>query len=153
VTLQGVKYTASQLVKMFQDGIDVADATDSAKETWSKAVAAERSNRAALKGVQQSLRNHVAALYGETTTQFTDFGFTPKKVRTVSADTKAAAAKKRKATREARHTMGPRQKLEVTGEQSPATPAPVEAPVASQPVQPAPAAAQVNGITRPAPPS
>jgi hypothetical protein len=146
VTFSGVKYTPSQLAKMFQEGIDIADATDAARKQWAAAVAAERSNGTSLKGVQSSLRNYVAALYGDTSTEFADFGFTPRKVRTVDVATKAAAAEKRLATREARHTMGSRQKLKVTGETSPAASAPAGTPVASQPASPAPATALVNGI-------
>jgi hypothetical protein len=39
VTLEGVKYAPAKLAKMFQDGIDVADATDTAAKAWHVAVA------------------------------------------------------------------------------------------------------------------
>ena len=39
VTLKGVKYAPARLAKMFQDGIDIADATDQAAKTWHQAVA------------------------------------------------------------------------------------------------------------------
>jgi hypothetical protein len=153
VTFSGVKYTPSQLAKMFQGGIDIADATDAARKQWAVAVAAEKSNQTSLTGVQSSLRNYVAATYGETSTEFADFGFTPRKVRTVDVDKKAAARAKRLATRKARNTMGSRQKLKVTGATASAASAPAETPVASQPVTPAPATAPVNGIATAAKPS
>jgi hypothetical protein len=147
VTLKGTKYTASQLAKVFQDGIDTADATDAAKKAWGTAVAAERDNRVTLSSVQTALRNHLAATFGETSNEFAAFGFTPKKVRPVSVDTKATAARKRLATREARHTMGSRQKLEVTGATAPAASAPAATSVASQPAQPTPVAAAGSAVT------
>ncbi len=154
VTLVGVTYTPSKLAKMFQDGIDVADATDAASKAWHAAVATEKENTQALSGVQTSLRDHVSATYGASSTEFADFGFAPKAVRVVTADTKAEAVKKRAATRAARRTMGSRQRLEVTGEvppapstpttaATPAAPAAPEAP-SSAPV-PSPAASQANG--------
>jgi hypothetical protein len=116
VTLEGVKYAPAALAKMFQEGIDVADASDAAKKVWHVSVATEREKTQELSGVQISLRNHVSATYGETSAVFSDFGFAPKAVRTVDVETKAEAVRKRAATRLARHTMGKRQELEVTGE-------------------------------------
>src|SRR5271163_2793369 len=75
VTLAGVKYAPAKLAQMFQQGIDVGDATDAANKAWRVAVAAERAKTQELSGVQTSLRNHVSALYGETSTEFADFGF------------------------------------------------------------------------------
>lgn len=120
VTLAGVKYTPAKLAQMFQEGIDVSDATDAANRVWRAAVAKERATTQELSGVQTSLRNHVSALFGETSTAFSDFGFAPKQVTPVDVATKAEAVAKREATRAARHTMGKRQKEEITGETSPA---------------------------------
>jgi len=124
VTLAGVKYTPAKLAQMFQQGIEVGDATDAANKAWRVAVAKERTTTQELSGVQTSLRNHVSALYGETSTEFAAFGFAPKVVTKVDVATKAAAVEKREATRAARHTMGKRQKEEITGETSPAATAP-----------------------------
>lgn len=147
VTLEGVSYTPSQLAKVFQDGIDTADATDAAKKQYAAAVAAEQEDRATLTGVETALRSYLAATYGQASTTFADFGFTPKKVRAVNASTKAAAVEKRNATRKARNTMGSREKLKVKGAPAPATSAP------AQPVSPTPATAPVNGIAATAKPS
>ena len=161
VTLDGVKYAPAKLAKMFQEGIDIADATDTASKAWHVAVATEKENTQALAGVQLSLRNHVSATFGEASAVFSDFGFVPRAVRTVDAATKAEAVAKRAATRAARHTMGARARLKVTGETSPAAvtptaptaPAAPAAPVAppSAPVLAAPAnISQANGASAPA---
>ena len=124
VTLEGVTYTPAKLGQMFQEGIDVADATDAAKKVWHVSVAVEKQKTLEVSGVQASLRSHVSALFGEASTVFSDFGFAPRTAKTVDAATKAAAVKKRAATRKARHTMGARQKADVTGETSPVTTVP-----------------------------
>ena len=153
VTLKGVNYSPSQLAKVFQDGIDIEDASDAARKQYATAVAAEKENRKTLSGVETALRNQIAATYGETSTEFADFGFTPRKVRTVNVATKAEAVQKRKATRAARHTMGSREKLKVTGATAPGASATPAAPVLLQPVSPGPATAPVNGIAAAAKPS
>ncbi len=143
VTLAGVKYTTSKLAQVFQQGIDVSDGTDAANRVWRAAVATERKTTQELSGVQTSLRNHVSALFGETSTEFSDFGFTPKQVTAVGVATKVEAVAKRAATRAARHTMGKRQKEEITGETSPAVVAPTTPATPEQ----APAAASQTVAT------
>jgi hypothetical protein len=120
VTLAGVKYAPAKLAQMFQHGIDVGDATDTARKAWRVAVATERETTQEISGVQTSLRNHIGALYGEASIEFAAFGFAPKVVTKVSVAKKATAVEKSAATRKARHTMGKRQKEEITGETSPA---------------------------------
>jgi hypothetical protein len=155
VTLSGVKYTPAKLAKMFQNGIDIADATDVASKAWHTAVATEKAKTQELSGVQTSLRDHVRATFGAASTEFADFGFTPKAVRAVDAKTKADAVVKRAATRVARNTMGKRAKLKVTGATAaaagsiaaPATPAAPAAPEGptTAPVLASPATSQANG--------
>ncbi len=61
VTLEGVKYAPARLAKIkFQDGIDVADATDQQQGQggWHLAVATEKGNTQELSSVQTSLRSH-----------------------------------------------------------------------------------------------
>jgi hypothetical protein len=138
ITLDGVKYAPATLAKMFQKGIDVADATDQAAKTWHLAVATEKEKTGALAAVQTSLRNYVSATFGETGTEFSDFGFAPKTVTPVDAATKAQAVELRAATRKARGTMGKKQKLKVKGTivapaepAVPASTAPAASPAAS----------------------
>ncbi len=160
VTLLGVTYTPAKLAKMFQEGIDVGDATDAASKAWHAAVATEKQSTEDLSVIQLNLRAHVQALYGQASTEFADFGFTPRKVTPATADTKANAVKKRAATREARHTMGKRERLKVTGENTPVasappaldTPAAPAAPVGASTVTVpgSAAAAQTNGAATPA---
>jgi hypothetical protein len=149
VTLEGVKYAPARLAKMFQDGIDVADATDKAAKAWHLAVATEKGNTKELSGVQTSLRNYVSATFGETGTQFADFGFAPKMVTEVDAATKAVAVAKRAATRLARGTRGKRQKKGIKGTiVAPAAPAvPATTTSAAPPAASVSATNATNGST------
>jgi hypothetical protein len=68
-----------------------------------------------------------------------DFGLTGRKTPVVSPETRVAAANKAKATREARHTMGKKQKAAIKGTvapTAPATTAPAPTPVATPPAPP-----------------
>jgi hypothetical protein len=154
VTLEGVKYAPAKLAKMFQNGIDIADATDVASKAWHMAVATEKAKTQELSGVQAALRSHVSATFGAASAEFADFGFTPRAVRPVDTKTKAEAVGKRAATRVARNTMGKRERLKVTGATAtaaasvapiaaPAAPAAPESPTTT-PVLVSPATSQTN---------
>jgi hypothetical protein len=149
VTLEGVKYAPATLAKMFQNGIDIADATDKAAKSWHLAVATEKGNTQELSGVQTSLRNYVSATFGETGTEFADFGFAPRAVTVVDAATKAAAVQKRAATRFARGTGGKRQKEGIKGTiVAPAAPAvPATTTSAAPPAASVSATSATNGST------
>jgi hypothetical protein len=59
---------------------------------------------------------YVRSAFGNSPDVLADFGLSPKKARTpLTVEQKAAAAAKRKATRQARGTRGPKAKLSVTG--------------------------------------
>jgi hypothetical protein len=115
IVIDGVKHTPAELAKVFQDGIDLADATDAAEKQWRAAVAAERAKMKELSSIQARLRGYVALTYGSASTELADFGFAPKTPKAVDATTKAEAVKKRAATRALRHTMGKRQRQEIKG--------------------------------------
>jgi hypothetical protein len=65
--------------------------------------------------------------YGSGSTVLADFGFTAAARKPLTPEQKVARAAKAKATREARHTMGPVQKKKVTGATAAAAAAPVPA--------------------------
>ncbi len=109
------------------------------KATFMAAVAAahaEIANTAALvSGARQALK---IAFAGQIET-LGDFGLKPRKAPTpLTPAKKAAAVAKAKATRAARHTMGAKQKAEITGATAAAA-APATPPAATtEPAQPAP---------------
>jgi hypothetical protein len=64
----------------------------------------------------------ILALVGTKSSELTKFGLKPKKKpRALTVEERAAATAKLRATRAARHTMGPRQKAAIHGTVAPAT--------------------------------
>jgi hypothetical protein len=57
----------------------------------------------------------IRSKFGNVVTKLGAFGLKPRKVRKVSTRTKLAALAKSRATREARHTMGKRQRAKIKG--------------------------------------
>ena len=129
--INGKSYTTAEIVQTLQSIIDSLNAAVAARATFleaSRTVASTVSNnRPFVSGVTQSV--HIA--YGDSASVLSDFGLVPRKLTVLTPQQKAAAALKAKATRLARHTMGKKQKLAITGT-TPAT-----APAASAPAVPA----------------
>jgi hypothetical protein len=126
LTLAGTSYTPAALQKFLQGDIDANDASTQARAQWLNAVKVARSTDAATDPVLSAIRAAVTSQYAGASnadTVFGDFGYPPRKkvVRTVTD--KATAVAKNLATREARHTAGPRQKAKIVGV-VPATEAP-----------------------------
>ncbi len=121
--------TAS-LITVLQARIQAIKNAIAAHKAFTDAVAAARAEivgtAAQVSGARQALK---VAFSGQAST-LGDFGLELPKARTpLTAEQKAAAKAKAEATREARHTMGPKQKAKVTGETAAAPAAPAPAPV------------------------
>jgi hypothetical protein len=131
-TIDGTTYTTVQLQQLLQSRTDAAHATDAAKAKWLTASAAERDLTQKTGAVLLGLKRQIVSTYGSKSQVVADFGFTPKPRKTTAKKT-ASAVDKRNATRAARHTMGSKQKAEISGESpAPALP-PVVTPVATKP--------------------
>jgi hypothetical protein len=112
----GTVVKTSDLVLVLQARIAAIKLALSTKASFMAAVAAahaEIANTAKLvSGARQALK---IAFAGQVDT-LADFGLKPPKPRTpLTAEQKAAAVSKGRATREARHTMGPKEKAKITG--------------------------------------
>jgi hypothetical protein len=129
----------TDVVNLIQTDIALTDAADKARAAWLAAVQVQSDSHQKLAPVLRAFKRMVLAQLGDTqdaASTLADFGFTPQKVGAPTAETKAAAVEKSRATRAARHTMGPKQKKSVTGTvgptaPSPATPAPSPTPTAA----------------------
>jgi hypothetical protein len=75
----------------------------------------ERKLREAQFARRAELKAVVAARLGKHAIALASYGFAPEKVRVVSPKAKLVGAIKAKATRLARGTMGPKQRLAITG--------------------------------------
>ena len=115
VTLLGGSLTPDQITSKLQTLIDLRSDVDAAKATATAKIATETAQAPALLALMGALGSYVKATFGSSPDVLADFGLAPKARAQVTVETKAVAAAKRKATRAARHTMGPKQKKAITG--------------------------------------
>jgi hypothetical protein len=137
----------TDLVNLIQTDISNTDAADKARADWLAAVQVQTDSHDKLTPILRAFERMVLAQFGDTqdaASTLADFGFAPQKVSVPTVETKAAAVEKSRATRAARHTMGPKQKSAIKGNVtgvlvSPITgPTPVVTPVTTaSPTSPA----------------
>jgi hypothetical protein len=113
--LAGAIYSTATLSALVQSRIDAASAVLVARANYAHAISAYKAVSATVTPVVRGLHQYVINAYGPTGTQLADFGFLPTKRATQTPEKKVAAVAKRKATRTARGTVGPKAKLAVTG--------------------------------------
>jgi hypothetical protein len=113
----GVVYTPAGLEAVFVDANAAVDRAEALHKEWQDQVQAAHAARKTAAAVFLSLRSYLVGQYGANAKAvLNDFGMEapkPKGPKTVA--TKVAAARKRDATRVARHTMGKVQKKSVKG--------------------------------------
>jgi hypothetical protein len=150
----GVTSTVAGVTGLMQAFVDNRDAVEVSKAATKAKIETERVQSPAQLAVIRAFETVVRGTFGNSADVLADFGLAPPKARTpMTAEEKAVAAAKRKATRTARHTMGKNQKKSVQGSVTaklvvtPAAPSPGSAPVAS----PAPVGNPPAGVTTVAP--
>jgi hypothetical protein len=115
ISIAGVDVKSVAFAAQVREHLAALDAVDNAKLKYLELVAEERAKRKALKPLVAGLRNYLLVLYSETSSEFRSFGFKPRAVATKSVEAKANAVVKSRATRQARHTKGRRQKMAIVG--------------------------------------
>jgi hypothetical protein len=124
--LGGATVKVDDLVADFNKYAPQATTTEAAHTAWTQEVVALDALDQALNASLVLLRSYLRGALGVTNPVLSDFGITPRKSAAKSLAVKAVAAEKSRATRVARHTMGPRQKASIHGvvpaPETPATP-------------------------------
>src|SRR5579859_1031391 len=109
-------FTPAQVVSELQSFASLRAGVDAAKAALKAALEDEKSKGASLRTFFNTFIVFVRAAFGNSPDILADFGLEPKKAKTpLTVAQKAAAAAKRKATREARGTKGTRQKALIKG--------------------------------------
>jgi hypothetical protein len=139
LTVGSQSMTSAAIVTALQNRINANQAVQTAEAARTAAVKANQDERAQSATFEQGLRQVVQGMFSQSPDSLAVFGLKPRKSTKKTVATKTEAVAKNKATRAARHTMGPKQKLEITG----ATPAAGDsgtsaAPVAASGASPAP---------------
>ena len=138
LTFGNVTYAATTLVQTLQGLLDAMAAHDAAVAKAKDLLLALRDTNAKVGPIYRAYSRYLVATYGDATQTLADYGLKPLKARApLSVEQKAAAKAQSKATREARGTMGKKQKAAIKGVVTkpvttvvtpPAAPAPVAAP-------------------------
>ena len=135
--ISGVPHDNASIAAVLKARVDAGNSTLAARAAWQTAVKAERDERAKTKAFVSGVRQALKVAFAGSIDTLADFGLTPRKVPVRTPEQKAAATAKALATRAARHTMGPKQKKQVTG-QSAAAAARASSPTNAQAAAPAP---------------
>jgi hypothetical protein len=139
IVIDGTSYTTTELIQLLQALIDALSSTVAARTAYRDAVhqsdALLKTDGPTVTALKASLR----ITYGPDSSTLSQYGLSPRKVTVRTAEEKAIAAEKARATRAARHTMGKKAKKAITGATASAAPT-VTAPAGA----PAPAAPSVT---------
>jgi len=124
--LGGEVFTPVSLTDFIQNRIALANTIDTTRAAWEAALSAYDAVGKKTDLVIGDLRHTVMAAFGRQSPVLASFGFSPMHVPFMTAEQRAIAVKKAKATRKARGTMGKKQKAQIKGA-VPTAPAPVAA--------------------------
>jgi hypothetical protein len=128
LVIAGVPVTTADAEARLQARIDAGKAVQATRGTWQNAVKLDKDGQLQSKSFLSGLKQTLLVVFAGQIDVLTDFGLTPRKPAVVSPEKKAAAVAKAKATREMRHTMGPKQKAQIKAPTAAPTPAPAAAP-------------------------
>ena len=117
LTVGGDEYTPKSLLAVLTAEDDASLAVDSTRAQLEAQVVTHRSAKATAAALRSALKVYILGTYGKKAVQMLgDFGMNaPKTPGARTVDEKSTAIAKTLATRAARHTMGKKQKLLVTG--------------------------------------
>ena len=121
LTVGGTTYTPKSLLAVLNAENDASSAVDSTRAQLDAQVVTHRSAKVTAAALRSALKTYILGTYGKKAVQMLgDFGMrVPKAPGARTVDEKSKAVAKTLATRAARHTMGKKQKLRVTGVVSP----------------------------------
>jgi hypothetical protein len=167
IGIGGVNYKLPQVIAVYQDAIDSRQAVDTKRAEMTAAMTARAAAETKRHAADNALKPWVIGQFGPNSQEAIDFGFPPRKTPTRTPEEKVQAVAQAKATREARGTMGKKERLKIKGvvpspaatsttttptpanpATAPAAPA-TSAPTASQPLQAAPSAPTSTNVAMP----
>jgi hypothetical protein len=115
LVIGGTSFTTAAIIGVVQARLATSNAAQTTRATWRNAVKADKDERAQTRAFMAGLRKALHVAFDSSIDVLADFGLTPPKKHVVTPEQKAAAAAKAHATREARHTMGKKQKSKIKG--------------------------------------
>jgi hypothetical protein len=115
VRIDGRTYTHAQLLKVLQRRVDATNAITAARAALATAILDEERERATTKAVVDGIRQLAFVMFGSAADGLADFGLSPRRRTHLTGEQLAARTAKAAATRKARGTLGPKQRLRIKG--------------------------------------
>ena len=115
VPINGTLMTPAQIVALVQRHLDALAMLATLRAEIKAAIQESRTQRAAVRSAVVCIRYYVLSKFGEHSEEYASLGFSPRKVGVKTAEAKALAVQKLRATRKARHTMGRKQRAAIKG--------------------------------------
>ena len=115
LVLAGRPYALSELAQMLEEELDALNATQQIEAERKSIIARERAIKARNEPILVALENVVRGLYGGDVSVLSAFALSAPKKPKKTPEVKVEGAKKAKATRRVRRTMGRKQKKSVKG--------------------------------------
>jgi len=113
ILVAGVSYTPAQAIQIYQDDLDATQAVAQARSALKAALAKSSTVRSTADSFDSAFKRCIEGAYIGQPDTLDDFGIDLAVRSTPSVETKAAAAVKAKATREARGIMGKKQRSQI----------------------------------------
>jgi hypothetical protein len=132
---------ATELAKKLRQHAELIKQAAAARAKWIQLCADERALNTQLAPIVDVAAHYVTNVFGTGSEVYIDFGLADVTAAVPTVEEKLVAVKKRAATRDARHTMGKKQKLKIRGDAVLSS--------ASAPVAPVAVAATTNGTSAP----
>jgi hypothetical protein len=111
----GILKSPPAVAARFQAHLDALDEVATKQAAWRAALGNEESLEKEIKKLMKPLGQLLASVYGAASPTLRDFGLAPRKSVKISAEKMVQTVAKRNATRNARHTMGKKQKKAIKG--------------------------------------
>lgn len=129
--VDGETIPRATLVGRIQAALDAIAAVKAARGALQSAVATQNAAIDDARGLRAGIKRAAQSKLGPTSPRLQDLGFTPDRPRNTSSRTKAQAAAKAQATREAKGNVGKKtRKVSTLGASAPAPATPAPAPAA-----------------------
>jgi hypothetical protein len=113
-TVNDKSYSTQDVVAVFQGRVTTGQAVVSSRAAWLAAVKADRDERSQTAAFASAFQNIVKGMFQDPSA-LADFGLTPRKSGKKTVEVKSTAVAKNLATRQARGTMGKKQKAKIKG--------------------------------------
>jgi hypothetical protein len=133
--VKGVKLTLAQAKAKLLAYVTAVQSTNGGRATVHDLVGAESDALDDMRDVTRAIQSFIISNYGDDATQLGALNLGAKTPAAKTVAVKAEAIAKGKATREVRHTLGPRQKAALHGT-APTPPAPAPTPSGTSPDKP-----------------